>query len=307
MKQLTLERLTAARDYLLHTARPLEAARYRYHLADGDAGEVMAALAPFRAESGGYGRALEPDLRTPAPSALATSVALQIAEEVGAPASQPAVSAATDFLLATYETATQRWRIIPAEAENSPRAFWWAADGLDERFGQFWMNPRAELLSYLWRYAGPDRVAWLHATTEALLAELAESTEPLAGNDLLCAMRLATTPQLPASLGQPLLARVRADMLRSVETDPTRWGEYVLRPLDVAPAPDSPFAILFPAAIQANLDYLVGTQGDDGAWAPVWSWAPLDAAAWAQAEREWKGVLTLAALRELSAWGRIAS
>ncbi|HRW48996.1 MAG TPA: hypothetical protein P5333_15870 [Caldilinea sp.] len=305
MKQLTMEQLAAARNYLLHTARPLEAARYHYHFAGGDAGEVMAALAPFRTDSGGYGHALEPDLRTPAPSALATSVALQIAEEVAAPASHPAVAGAIDYLLATFDSSTARWRIIPPEAETAPHAFWWAADGLDERFGHFWMNPRAELLGCLWRYAEPERVPWLHATTEALLAELAEVHEPLAGNDLLCAMRLATTPQVPAVLRDPLLARVRADMLRSVETDPARWGDYVLRPLEVAPAPDSPFADLFPDAIQANLDYLVEMQGDDGAWAPVWSWAPLDAAAWAQAEREWKGVLTLAALRELAAWGRI--
>ncbi len=307
MKQLALDQMVAARDYLLRTARPLEAARYRYHFAGGDAGEVMGALAPFRTDSGGYGRALEPDLRTPAPSALATSFALQIAVEVGAPASHPAVAGAIDYLLATYDSSTARWRIIPPEAEDSTRAFWWAADGLDERFGDFWMNPRAELLGYLWRFVGPERAPWLHATTATLLAELAESSEPLAGNDLLCAMRLATTPQLPASLGQPLLARVRADMLRSVETDPARWGDYVLRPLEVAPAPDSLFADLFPEALQANLDYLVETQGDDGAWAPVWSWAPLDAVAWAQAEREWKGVLTLAALRELAAWGRVAA
>lgn len=307
MKQLTAEQFAAARDYLLRAARPLEAARYRYHFGGGDAGDVMAALAPFRADGGGYGRALEPDLRTPAASALATSVALQVAEEAGAPASHPVVSDAIDYLLATYDPATARWRIIPPAAEGAPRAFWWAADGLDDRFGHFWMNPRAELLGYLWRYAGPERVPWLRATSEALLAKLAEVREPLAGNDLLCAMRLATTPQAPAALRDPLLARVRADMVRVVETDSSRWGEYVLRPLEVAPTPDSPFAELFPDAIQANLDYLVETQGNDGAWAPVWSWAPLDAAAWAQAEREWKGVLTLAALRELSAWGRIAA
>lgn len=307
MRQLTAEQFAAARDYLLHAARPLEAARYRYHFGGGDAGDVMAALAPFRAEGGGYGRALEPDLRTPAASALATSVALQVAEETGTPASHPVVSGAIDYLRATYDPATARWRIIPPAAEEAPHAFWWAADGLEERFGHFWMNPRAELLGYLWRYAGAERAPWLRATTGALLAELAEVREPLAGNDLLCAMRLATTPQVPAELRDPLLARVRADMERVVEIDPSRWGEYVLRPLEVAPAPDSPFADLFPEAIQANLDYLVETQGSDGAWAPVWSWAPLDAAAWAQAEREWKGVLTLAALRELRAWGRISA
>ncbi len=307
VKTLSSEQAAAARAYLTRAARPLEAARYRYHFEGGSAGDVLAALAQFRNEEGGFGNALEPDLRTPASSALATSVALQIAAEVRAPADHPIVAGAVAYLLASYDAATRRWRIIPAEAEHSAHAFWWAADGLDARFGDFWVNPRAELLGYLWRYAGAERPPWLHATTAALLGELAESPAALAGNDLLCAMRLATTPQLPAGLRQSLQARVRADMVQAVETDPGRWGEYVLRPLEVALAPDSPFADLFPDAIQANLDYLVETQGVDGAWSPVWSWAPLDAAAWAQAEGEWKGVLTLAALRELVAWGRIAA
>ena len=308
MKQLTLEQLAAARDYLLYAVRPLEAARYRYHFGGGDAGEVMAALAPFRAEGGGYGRALEPDLRTPAASALATSVALQVAEEAGAPASHPVVSGAIDYLLATYDPSTARWRIIAPEAEQ---------------FATRLLVGRRRARRTLWLLLDEParRVARLS------LALCRARTRPLAArhdrrhcwpNWPACAIRWPVTTcsapcawrrrrRCPQSCAQPLLARVRADMVRVVETDPSRWGEYVLRPLEVAPAPDSPFADLFPDAIQANLDYLVDTQGNDGAWAPVWSWAPLDAAAWTQAEREWKGVLTLAALRELTAWGRVAA
>jgi hypothetical protein len=63
--------------------------------------------------------------------------------------------------------------------------------------------------------------------------------------------------------------------------------------------------VLLVDSIQANLDFLLGTQGGDGAWEPTWSWATLDEAAWGKAEQEWKGVLTLEALRNLGEWGRL--
>lgn len=306
MKKLNLQQWDAARDFLLHRARTLEAVRYRYHFENGSTGEVLAALAGFRNEDGGFGHALEPDLRTPASSALATSVALQILTEVNAPASHPFIQGALAYLLASFDSSTQRWRIIPPEAESAPHAFWWMADGLEERFDRFWLNPRAELLGALWRFAGPERVSWLGTVTESVAHAIAAHPRPLAGADLLCVMRLAETPQLPDAMRVRLQDRLQHDGAASVVTVPERWADYVLRPLEVAPTPDSPYAALFPEAIQANLDYLIDSQGKDGAWLPVWSWAPLDKIAWGKAEREWKGVLTLSALCELDAWGRVA-
>jgi|GEM_PF-192126 len=306
MNKLTPSQWRAARDYLLQQARPLETARYRYHFEGGAAGEVLAALAAFQNDDGGFGHALEPDLRTPASSALATSVAFQVLEEVNAPADHPLVLGGLAYLLASYDSAAERWPIIPPAAEAAQRAFWWAADGLEDRFGHFAFNPRAELLGVLWRYAGSIRVPWLEQLTTTIVAELEQRTTPLSDNELLCALRLAATPQLPDALRTRLDVHLRQAATAAVVTTPERWGDYVLRPLEVAPTPASPYAALFPEAIQVNLDYLIATQGSDGAWTPTWSWAPLDAAAWAKAEREWRGVLTLAAQRELDAWGRVA-
>lgn len=306
MTKLTPPQWHAAREYLLQHARPLEAARYRYHFEGGLAGEVLTALAAFKNDDGGFGHALEPDLRTPASSVLATSVAFQVLAEVAPPADHPLVQGGLAYLLASFEAATQRWPIIPPEAETAPRAFWWAADGLADRFGHFALNPRAELLGALWRYAGPAHVPWLEQLTTTVVTEIEQRAAPLADNDLLCALRLASTPQLPDALRTRLEAHLSRAVTTTVVTTPDRWGEYVLRPLEVAQTPEAAFADFFPDAIQANLDYLIATQGMDGAWLPTWSWAPLNAAAWAKAEREWKGVLTLAALRELDAWGRVA-
>lgn len=306
MRMLPLDRWQAARSFLLQQARPLEAARFRFHFEHGAADDVLAALATFQNRDGGFGHALEPDLRTPASSALATSVALQIVAEVNAPATHPLVQGAVAYLLATYDSATQRWRIIPPEAEHSPRAFWWAAEGLEERFNHFGLNPRAELLGALWRRADPQVIPWLEMLTAAVVDSLAATNAPPSDNELHCLLRLAESPNLPKHLHARLHTYLHSAVLATVVTTPERWHEYVLRPLAVAPSPHSPFAALFAEAIQANLDFLLETQGRNGAWEPTWSWAALDEAAWCEAERAWKGVLTLEALRALSAWGRLA-
>lgn len=88
-----------------------------------------------------------------------------------------------------------------------------------------------------------------------------------------------------------------------------RWGG---ESLDSCPTPDiiyypnSPLAgVIDEALIDANLDFELDRQSPDGSWSPSWSWDFVDAAAWMEAEREWKGILTLRKLRTLRAFGRI--
>jgi hypothetical protein len=62
-----------------------------------------------------------------------------------------------------------------------------------------------------------------------------------------------------------------------------------------------------PEAIEANLDDLIARQQPDGSWSPPWSWEEQYPAAWAQAQNEWSGILTLNTLKQLQAFGRLAS
>jgi hypothetical protein len=84
-----------------------------------------------------------------------------------------------------------------------------------------------------------------------------------------------------------------------VALDPEAPGE-VHGVLDFAPEPDSLARVLFDAAtIQAHLDHLAQDQKDDGGWTFNWpAWSPA-------AERDWRGFLTVDALRALRANGRL--
>jgi len=83
-----------------------------------------------------------------------------------------------------------------------------------------------------------------------------------------------------------------------VALDPEAAGE-VHTPLDFAPLPDSIARPLFDdATISTHLDHLAAAQRDDGGWMFNWpSWSPA-------AEADWRGFLTVDALRVLRANGR---
>lgn len=83
-----------------------------------------------------------------------------------------------------------------------------------------------------------------------------------------------------------------------VELDPDAAGE-VHTPLDFAPLPDSVLRPLFgDAVIDAHRDHLAAAQLGGGGWTFNWpSWSPA-------AEADWRGFLTVDALRVLRANGR---
>jgi hypothetical protein len=91
------------------------------------------------------------------------------------------------------------------------------------------------------------------------------------------------------------------DEVAGLHLDPETPG-YGLSPLHFAPAASSRWRRLFTdAQISDNLDYLARNQQHDGGW-PI-AWEPPSGAA----TLEWRGVVTLQALRTLTSYGRITA
>lgn len=294
----------AAREFLFANARPLEQALFAYHFEDGPDDAVLDAVAAFQNPDGGFGHGLEPDVQLANSSAIVTTVGLQHLRTVKAGADNPQVAAAIRYLLDTYDPSIQTWQIIPATVDNAPHAPWWAYDDeLAQRWRGFLANPRAEIVGYLYEHAALVPGDMLNQLGEATASYL-EGDPHLEMHDLLCYVRLVETDALPEALRSRLLAKLTGVVDAMVARDPSAWAEYGLQPLTVVDSPDSPFAGLLADAIPANLDYLADQQGDDGTWAPNWSWFGTYDDAWPAAERAWKGVLTVGALLKLRAFDR---
>jgi hypothetical protein len=314
MKRLTRQAFGRARQFLVTQARPLDRALFEHHFEDGSVEAVLAELTQYQNEDGGFGRALEPDMRTPSSSALCTGIGLRLLRELGCSAQHPMVRNAVEYLLATHDPESKVWRFVPYDANDHPHAPWWHDEegSLARTFGGFVVNPRAQLVAALVHYNADASSAlvpasWLNDVTRDTVAAI-ESAESLGlggGDDLTCALDLAEANGLPLDLRERLVRRIRAVVPQVVSVDPQEWASYCLPPLKVAPSPRSLVADLLKDALQLHLDYTIEQQTAEGTWEPNWTWGEMYPDVWPQARLEWRGEITLHTLISLRAFGRI--
>ncbi|GEB49948.1 MULTISPECIES: hypothetical protein [Streptomyces] len=294
--------LSRAEHFIWLTARVLEQRRFEYHFLDGDPSTVETALDAYRNTDGGYGHALEPDLRGPVSQPLHTAAAVQVLDSIGRCAGQRVER------IGRYLTAVStRDGALPA-VHPSLRGYPAAP------FVPVVDSPPSDLLA-----TGPvvgtlhrNGVwhAWLFRATDYCweTIERLDKTHPY---EVLAA--LAFLEGVP----DRSRARAAADRLgavvreqRLVVTDPARTADFPV-PEGYAPGEHhyvtdfarTPGALarrwFSDAEMDAGLDHLENRQQDDGGW-------PVDRRTWAPGtEVESRPRVTLDALLTLRAFGRL--
>src|SRR3989344_1811847 len=288
MKYLSKESFEKAKKWILDNGRPLEKARLHFYFDGGDVKTIHLELEKFQNKDGGFGHALEPDLRTPDSSVLATSLAFQISRSL---------PSAVQYLLNNYDTNVSSWRIIPETAENYPHAPWWNQLNREDYFSGFHLNPTAEILGYLPKFDSE--------LGEMILRKL-KNLEEIEMHDFLCCKRLSESKILPENFQQSLILELDRLLSTCVVTDSSKWSGYGLRPIQVADSPDSIYLIKLQKSVEENLDYEIDHQDDSGVWLPVWTWQGEFPDEWETAKKEWTGIITLEKLLILKRFGRIA-
>jgi len=307
--QFSKAQLRRAFDYLNCAARPLERAIATMRFREGSGQQVLEALEPYQNRDGGFGHGLEPDVRTPSSSALATALALNILHETGCSATHSMVGSAVDYFVRTYRHETAVWRAIPPDANDFPHAPWWHDDGksLSTTFDGFRIIPRALIVSHLHTYADLVPADLLSEATEAAVETLLDV--PVLGNgggsDLEYAVALAGNSALPASHRAKLIPRIERAISEAVVRDRSRWSSYCLHPARAVRRPNGIGSHLVLDDLQRYLDYLIESQQPDGTWPLTWDWGTPDSEAWPIAEREWRGIVALENLEVLQAFARI--
>lgn len=285
------ERRKAARRFVYAAARPVDRAIYRCRWEHGGAAAVEHALLACRNDDGGFGHALEPDVRAPGSQPIHTLTALELLREAGL-RSPDVADGCCEFLsgVATEEGA------VPALVEGA----------LDFPAAAHWQGAFAQQPSISWTFGLAAQLVWHGArhpwarqAAGVCRAAVADAVTDEA-HHLLYLVRFAGDV-LEGAERQRLLERCRTALDASglfVAETPVRG--YGLTPLHYAPAPDAPMRPCFDdALIEAHLDDLLDAQQGDGGW-PIRFDPPSPAAFW-----EWRGRWTLEALAVLEAWGRL--
>jgi hypothetical protein len=276
----------AAERFIYSSARLLD--RYRVAvLLHGAATEpVLRALAAYRNPDGGYGNALEPDVRGPHSETTSTLHALEVLDELGALADPLADVGAWVASVAAPDGGVP---FVLPDAAAYPLAAWMVPDG-----GSHVTFGLAGLLGLA--RAG---TVWLSTATEWCWQRL-NHVEDLNAYWLKYALDFLDRTTDAARAVQAI--ETLRPLLRSDGSVPVPGGtaEETLTALTLSPRPDTRSRVLFTdEQIAVCLDQLETDQQDDGGWTFDWAaWAP------AQAD-EWRGLVTLKALQTLRAHGRL--
>jgi hypothetical protein len=299
------EAFAAADRFLLNQARLLERRLFATCFLGQPAELVVSALGGYQNPDGGFGHALEPDTRCPASLPVYTDVAFQALATAGA-ASGSAVARdvaadmvlrACDFLAGTAAKVGAGGGVPLAfdVIESFPRAVHWT-----EWTYKPGLNPTAGLVGLLyqlgvdhpWREAGAA-YCWQRLESDGLPGDAHELSE------LLVFLEHVPDQERAARCAAEIPAHLPGVAMLNLDPDARGYG---LTPLDLAPEPSSRWRSLFPQElIDAHLDRLTHSQQDDGGW-PI-SWEPPSEAA----VYEWRGVVTLKALRTLTSYGRLTA
>lgn len=290
------ETLKRARSFIFNSARLLDRMRFAYHFEHGSREDVIRALEPYQNRDGGFGQALEPDMRCPDSQPVTTEMAISLLKEVGGWDSK-----LVPALLAYLEKLTLPGGGFPratTAVNHYGHAPWWATEEDDIPS----LNPTGKIVGLL--LSSPLRQQlcdqdWIQAHL-AFLWQMLEGSRPgdyHDGEQWLVFLANAPDSERAASL-YPVLD----EWLSSpgvIERDPHAVG-YVQKVLDYAPTPES-YAYRFVTKDEAelHLDELQKQQQADGGW--LISWPAVSAAS----EQEWRGYVTINHLLTLRAYGRL--
>jgi hypothetical protein len=278
----------AAEQFMLREARVLERRRFEHRFGGGSADAVVTALLAYRNEDGGFGNALEPDLRGPSSQPVPLEHALRILDEVDA-WDEGIVERACDWLV-TVTTEEGGMDFVLPTATDGPHAPWW------EPSGAAYPNPTASIAGLLHKHEVEHE--WLAPATEYVFGALA-NLDRLGQDDAISVLEFlehvpdrARADEVFARLGERILDEL-------VALDPATEG-YVKTPLDYAPHPEALARRLFDdATIERHLDALEARQQDDGGWPITWEPPSVSAVS------EWRGAWTFRSLRILADYGRL--
>ncbi|MER6618354.1 hypothetical protein [Streptomyces xantholiticus] len=292
--------LARAERFIWLTARVLEQRRFAHHFLGGSPDAVESALAAYLNEDGGYGHALEPDLRGPVSQPLHTGHALRVLDSIGRCGGMR-VERMCRYLtdVSTKEGALPS--VHPSQRGYPAAPFLPVVD-----------DPPSELLA-----TGPvvgllhhNEVwhAWLFRATDFCWSAV-DAIEKSHPYEIEAAVAfLDGVPDRPrAEAAADRLGRIAREQ-RLVALEPGRLGDQPVAPgyapgehhfaHDYARTPDSLARRWFTDEEMArSLEHLAGEQQQDGGWPITWrEWAPGTAL-------EARPIVTIEALRTLRAHG----
>jgi hypothetical protein len=285
--------LDAAVSFVATHARVLERRLLHLLLGDGSPDDVVTALDAYRNGDGGYGWALEPDLRSSTSQPVAAMHALEVLAEIR-DTNSPRPRQLCDWVAAHTLPDGGVPLALPYPDTAGSAPLWADADAT---VSSLQMTAQIAAQAHrLARYrADVAEHPWLATATSYCLDMIDQISEAPLAHELLFAIRFLDTVADQVPRARPMVDRLTGYVVGDGPTPVAGGAEgEVMYLLDFTPYADAPSRASFAKeAIAADLDRLASQQQPDGGWTVTFP--PYSSAA----ALDWRGYATVRAVATL--------
>lgn len=288
-----------AKNSIKDFGRDLEYYRYLYIFEDGKSIDVVNELKKYQNEDGGFGNALESDMRMPFSSPIATSVAFQIMNEINYENCDEIIEKAIEYLENTFNYQKHRWYAANEKINDYPRAPWWDYDNekkmtvIDYSFG----NPTAEILGYLIKQKNKLKKIDIEKEKNYTMRMFIEKENYNSEHEIYCYLRMYN------NLNKVDKEKIKPHLENAISSlvvyDQSKWKEYVPQPVHFLEiVEDNEYFGIKKEELLKNLEYISQSIRRDGYMKINFEWGRMPKE-FEKAKKEWIGVFTLKTLKTL--------
>ena len=309
MKQLTRQQFQQVENWILRSARPVDAARYAVLFQNGSTDDFLKLLARYQNPDGGFGHALEPDNWNPASTPNTTCMAVLALRSIGfEDMSHPVVVGILRYLRSCPGDGCFPFT-VPSN-NLFPHAPWWTHSA--ETNARHNLGFSAELAAFILHICSADDPLYqralniAHHALQALMNRQPIGELSLSGYASLLPHWLGQ--ELPWSADE-ITAQFTDTCNTSIVRDIARWDGYVIHPSLII---HSPASMLYPGnevIVNQELDWLVDTLPPDGIWPLGATWQENDLVypqELAVSQLWWKSIQATEKLLFLRTFGRLS-
>ena len=305
MKKLDKKYLAMIEEYLKENCRLLEKKLFEYRFRDAEEKEVVNALKLYQNQDGGFGQGLESDIRMPDSSPLTTSIGVRILKDFdSSKKSEMMMRKAIRYFEKTYDQDRQGWYALSEVVNEYPHTPWWHYDQDKEMtvIDEHWGNPSAEIIAYLYKYSSYVNKLDVEDLVDNAIDYLNEKQNFESENEVFCYIKLYR--ELPKNKKEEIKEKLSEAISQVVEYDEDKWREYVPLPLHFVTDPTKECFDIDKEKLKKNLNLYIDLIKENTVINPPWS-KSFYTEGLEPAYNEWKGVLTVEALKVLDNFNRI--
>jgi hypothetical protein len=303
MRHLSRNAFDRAINFIRGNARPLEKRYLEYRFFNEDEKNILDELEKFQNNDGGFGNAIEPDLRMPYSSPMSTSVGVRYLKEFDKTSrAQKMIKAAIRYFEGSFNEGRKGWYALDRKVNDYPHAPWWH---FDEETGMTaidknWGNPSAEIIAYLFKYIQYVDKLNVKKLVDIAMKNIVNKEEFNSENEIFCYLKLA---EVLNDKNKRLKSKLADAIEKVIVYDSSRWNEYVPQPVDFVESPEKQRFSIPNKKINNNLDFIIelleNRERIELPWGRNYYSKEME-----PAYKEWQGILTLKALSILKNYGR---